>query len=338
MQNIYILGAGAIGGLIGGYMTKRFGKQNIILIDNDKEHVETIRENRLKIKDLGNEKIKETQSIDVNIIYPQEIINSSKKLENIILSTKSYSNDETLELLSRAEKILILQNGYDEKLDEFNDAARGIEFGFACQVKEPGFIYNAVKGGYILGKLNKKIDFDSHFWNYLLNKGGIDSKLTDNLSEYMWSKILINSALNPVSAITGYSFKEIIDDSRSKQLFIDLYREGYPIVKKKAGQLRKFESSPALMNFAFKFPKIASLGLKKSAEKFGAVESSMLQDIRKGNPTEIDDINGQIIKLGRAYGIESPLNKNIYNLIKKIEQGEIKPNPENSLKIYQNQI
>ena len=58
--------------------------------------------------------------------------------------------------------------------------------------------------------------------------------------------------------------------------------------------------------------------LKKIADKFGEVESSMLQDVRKNRPTEIDYINGAIIKLAKQYGIETPKNEWISEQVKKL--------------------
>ena len=46
----------------------------------------------------------------------------------------------------------VLQNGLDERLNEFTNATRGIEFGFACKIKEPGYVFNAVKGKYVMGR------------------------------------------------------------------------------------------------------------------------------------------------------------------------------------------
>ncbi|MBU3907442.1 MAG: ketopantoate reductase family protein [Nanoarchaeota archaeon] len=330
VEKIHIIGAGAIGGLIGGYLTEKLGKEHIVLIDKNEEYVENIKKNKLNIIDYGNTE-KLIHLIDVNIKMPDEI--DKGELENVILSTKSYSNDEVLKYLDERVKdinFLILQNGYDrETIKKLPNAIRGVEFGFACQVEEDGLIRNAIKGKYIIGRLDKKPDSEIDFWTWMLNKGGIKAEKTNNLEGDLWSKLLINSALNPVSAITGYSLREIIKDKDSRNLFMDIYKEGYPIVKKDVKKLGNLIGSPGLINRVFKYSKLSNAILNQVSRKFGDVESSMLQDVRKGRKTEIDYINGEIILLGTEYSIPTPLNDEIYSMIKQIERGEQEICPKN---------
>lgn len=319
-KKIYIIGAGAIGSLVGSYLTKKLGKENIVLVDIDEEHIKNIRDKGLRIFDKGqkNPQLQKLQIIDVDITTPDKI--NKENLEKVILSTKSYSNDKALKGLREKTEILVLQNGYDERLNKFSNSVRGIEFGFACQVKEPGYIFNAIKGKYILGSLN---GVNERVWEWadILEKSGIRTKITNNLQGYLWSKLLINSALNPVSAIKRYSFREIIENEESRELFKELYREGYPIIERKVEEFEErlgaIIGPPNLINSLFKHKKLSDFVLNLVAKKFGEVESTMLQDIRKGKQTEIDYINGVIINLGRTYSIKTPVNNWIYDEIKK---------------------
>ncbi len=338
-KSIYFFGAGAIGGLIGGYLTEEFGKQRIFLIDKDKEHIDAIRQRDLRLIDIGNKK-QNLHYIDVNILTPDQV--SDDDLENVVLCTKTYSNNEVLSRLNNNMNVLILQNGYDERtVQQLPDAVRGIEFGFGAKIRYPGVVYNAVKGKYVLGKLNsyQRTDLDVgqdseiNFWATILNQAGIKTQRTNNLEGYLWSKLLINSALNSVSAITGYSLSELIRNENSREVFKNIYREGYSVVRRKARKLGNFIGPPKLANAVFKYQKLSDFILNLITTKFGDVESSMLQDTRKGRQTEIDWINREIIKLGFEYNIETPLNTQIYLLVKEIEQGRQKISPENIFKI-----
>lgn len=318
-KQLYVIGAGAIGGLVGGYLTRKFGKENVILIDTDKEHVKAITDRGLKIYDKG-QKEPHLDTVDVNITSPDRI--DKEMLDNVILATKSYSNNIALKGLKKDISMLVLQNGYDQQLSEFTNAVRGIEFGFACKVDEPGHIFNEVKGKYVLGS-SKGISKDVESWAKLLNAAGIKAETKLNIDGYLWSKLLINSALNPVSAVEGCLFKELIETPASRELFKDLYKEGYPIVKKKTDELGQklgsFIGPPNIVNSIFQLSKLSDFVLNKVSDKFGQVESSMLQDIRKNRQTEVDYINGAIIRLGEQYGIETPKNKWIYEEVKKLE-------------------
>lgn len=318
-KKIYILGAGAIGGLIGGRLTQKFGRENVTLIDTDKEHIKAISDKGLRLFDKGC-KIPQIENINVNITTPDRV--DKKLMENVILATKSYSNDRALEGLQNHIPMLVLQNGYDQRISQFPNAVKGVEFGFACQVKEPGLIYNAVKGKYVLGNC---APFSSAVakWAKLLNKATIKAEIKPNIEGYLWSKLLINSTLNPISAIKRYSFKKLIETDDSRQMFKELYLEGYPIVKRKSQELKQklgsFLGPPEIVNWLFQHEKLSDFILNKVAGKFGEIESSMLQDIRKNRKTEIDYINGAIIKLGKEYNIETPKNNWIYDQLKKVE-------------------
>jgi 2-dehydropantoate 2-reductase len=160
-------------------------------------------------------------------------------------------------------------------------------------------------------------------WAAMFNESGIKSDMKDNIDGYLWSKLLINAALNPVSAIRKCSFKKLIETDESRELFKALYIESYPVIKRKADQLDQklgsFIGPPNIADWVFKRPSISDFLLKKIAGKFGEVESSMLQDVRRNRPTEIDFINGVIIRLGKEYGIETPKNEWIHKEITNYE-------------------
>ena len=328
-KKIYVLGSGSIGGLVGGRLTKRYGKEHITLIEIDDEHVKAVRDNGLRIYDKGRNH-PHLESIDVDIITPDQI--NKETIEHVILSTKSYSNKRALDGLKQGVQMLILQNGYDPRVDKFYNSVRGIEFGFACHVKESGYIFNAVKGKYVLGSSTTAKEA-AHNWAKLLSQAGIEAQPKRNIDGYLWSKLLINSSLNPVSAVKGFSFRELIDNSESREMFTDLYKEGYPIVKRKTHQMNQklgsFIGPPNIVNWIFQNHRLSDFVLDKVADKFGEVQSSMLQDIRANRPTEIDHINGAIIKLGTEYGIPTPKNERIYEEVKKLEP---QVNPEEAKK------
>jgi 2-dehydropantoate 2-reductase len=319
-DKIYIIGAGAIGSLVGSHLTKKFGKETVILIDVDTEHINAVKNHGLKIFDQGR-KDPHLETIDVNIKTEDQV--DKTKLENVILATKSYSNEQALKGLKRDIPLLVLQNGFDKRIGEFTNAVRGIEFGFACKIKAPGYVFNAVKGKYVLGE-SGGLKTSVATWASVLNESGIKADMKDDIDGYLWSKLLINSALNPVSAIKNCSFKELIETDESRELFKKLYVEGYPVVKRKVDELDQklgnFIGPANIANWLFKKPGMSDFILKKISDKFGEVESSMLQDVRKNRPTEIEYINGAIIQLAKQYGMKTPLNEWICKEITNYEQ------------------
>jgi len=318
-DHIHIIGAGAIGGLIGAHLTKKLGKSRVTLVDNDPVHVDAIRERGLKILDEGVRPAW-SETVDVEITNTGELRFSDAT--DIIVAVKAYSNGDVLPHLSKEANLLVLQNGWDERLNSFANAVRSVEFGFACKVDQPGLVFNAVKGRYLLGTCDGNSE-KAEPWAELLSSAGIDSRTAENITGYVWSKVLVNSCLNPVSAIFDYSFGEVVGNERSRQLFRELYLEGYPVIKRHCRELGQKPGSligpPGLIYALSKSRVLSDCLLKAAAGKFGDVESSMLQDVRRDRPTEIDFINGQIIALGKRLGMDTPKNKWIYDEIKKME-------------------
>jgi len=306
MQRIHVIGAGAIGSLVGGRLAQAIGRENVLLVDTDEEQVRAIRDKGLTIEDCGRKNTR-PETIAVDIATPDKIDKGS--LDTLILATKAYSNEESLKGLRRDVRMLVLQNGFDERLDEFVNATRGVEFGYACQVKEPGYVYNALAGRYIVGR-SGGIEAGTAEWAGMLNKAGIPTVATGAIESWLWSKLLINSALNPVSALEGYSFREVIAHRMSRRLFKQLYVEAYPVLSRKSAEhgqkLANIVGSPPIVNLILRTPMLSEVMLRLAAEKFGDVESSMLQDIRRGRQTEVHYINGAIVRLAALYGMSTP--------------------------------
>ena len=84
-------------------------------------------------------------------------------------------------------------------------------------------------------------------------------------------------------------------------------------------KLGSFLGPPNIVNRIFQNQRLSDLVLKKVADKFGEVESSMLQDVRRNRQTEVDYINGIIIRLGKEYGFGTLKNNWVYGEVKKLE-------------------
>ena len=318
---ICIIGAGAIGGLVGSRLTKKYGTGKVVLVDTDKRHVRAIEKNGLRVYDKSAKKPR-LETIPVNITTDDKIDKS--EFEKVILATKSYSNDRALEGLPSEANILVLQNGFDERTAAFANSVRGVEFGFGCKVTEPGFILNTTKGKYFLGNLSGSCD-KADEWAGTLNDAEVNCRVKSNIDGYLWSKVLINSALNPVTALYGLTFKQLVQSKTARYLFKALYIEGYPVVKKKCGKLGSVIAPPGLTSWLLGRKVLSDVVLKAIGAKYGEIESSMLQDIRNNRQTEIDFINGQIIKLAENYNIKTPLNIRMYRQLKDMESKSRRP-------------
>jgi len=289
-MNIVILGAGAIGSLFGGLLSK---KNNVLLIGR-KKHIQAIKENGLKItgKTQLNVKISAEDSI--------QKINFEPDL--LILTVKSYDTEnatkEAKSIIGNRTVILSLQNGLGnidkmEKIVNREKIIAGVTTHGAIFSK-PGFVKHTGKGKTVLGELNGKETRRIKQIVELFNEAGIETRISKNIIRELWTKAIVNSSINPLTTFfqckNGYLLKN-------------------PILEKTVEKI--CEESTKVANFE----KI-KLSYEDMVEKTKEVirntsenYSSMLQSFKKGGKTEIDSINGKIIDIGKRNCIETPMNE-----------------------------
>jgi 2-dehydropantoate 2-reductase len=136
-----------------------------------------------------------------------------------------------------------------------------------------------------------------------LTAGGMTASVVDDPWPAVWRKLVGNAAVNPVSALVGVTNGELrehlasrIVDSAAREAARVASAEGVPITDDEA--LRIWRSM---------------------AEATAANRSSMLQDVRNGRPTEIDWINGEVVRRGRRHGVRTPVNEALLQLVEVLE-------------------
>ena len=154
----------------------------------------------------------------------------------------------------------------------------------------------------------------------------------ENFIGTRWSKLLINAAFSGMSAVLGCTFGEAAKPRESRRIVqalikecIDVCRVGgiriEPVQGKDIVKLIDYNNS---LKRAFSFF-IIPIAIRKHAK----LKASMLQDIEKGKPTEVDAINGAVSDYGRKVGCPTPMNDRVVEIIHKIEQGILSPNFDN---------
>jgi len=319
-QRIYILGAGAMGCLVGASLVKTFGREQVILIDVDEAHVRAIRDRGLRVFTKGRPHTG-VETLSISAATPNGIRKAD--MEHVILATKAYSNAEALAGLRRDTSLLVLQNGYDERLDPFRNAVYGVENGFSCQVTEPGCIFSAARGRFVLG-VRTGLDLRATEWAARLNKAGIAATVTCEIDGWLWGRLLIASAFGPATVLRRSLPREAIACRQTRRLVKGLLAEGLMIVQRKLGEigqkLRGLPVPPPAMNLALPSEVLSRAVLWILAD--GACETAMLQDVCRDRPTEIDYINGAIVRLAARYGLRVPQHERICTQIRMLRPPE----------------
>ena len=291
-NKIFILGAGAIGSVLGGLLS---AKNDVTLIGN-KSHVDTMNSSGLSIS--GDVKACFHVHADTKIRQIPE-----KTL--IFLTTKAYDSEramtEVLELLRKDTVVLVLQNGLGNEeivrhtVGDKAKVLRGITT-MAAEFFKPG------KVQYWKGEATIAHDGPADKIAQTLTASNLKTSLSKNMKHEVWSKVVINCVVNPLTAI----FRVRNRDVGTQRLASVRHR-----IVRECVQVAGAEG--------ITFP----AGLQQRIDReilTYANFSSMYQDILKRKKTEIDFMNGRIVELGRKHRVATPTNETLVDFVKFLEE------------------
>ncbi|MHC1586326.1 MAG: ketopantoate reductase family protein [Candidatus Hecatellaceae archaeon] len=298
---ILIAGAGALGCLYAGILSNRGHRLTLL---GRKPIVEAARKGDLKIEGLLNLEVKVEKAVE----SPSQL--QGETFDLILLTVKAYQAAETARqltpLISKAKTpILCLQNGLRVEtevrraLKGLAPVVRGVSFLGALRealnrVRCTGFGATLVADR-PLPALRDFID--------TLKAFGLEAELKTNIEGVVWEKTLVNAGINPLGALTGLKNGQLLEVEPLRELMAETIREGLRVA---LAHGVKLPSDPVELAF-----KVA----KATAENY----NSMLQDLRSGKRTEIDYINGAIVRFGEEAWISTPLNRTLTRLVKGLE-------------------
>jgi 2-dehydropantoate 2-reductase len=164
----------------------------------------------------------------------------------------------------------------------------------------------------------------------------VDSaKVTTNLWGERWSKLVANAMANGVSAITGWSNRKVAEEKGSRRLCIRLAGEAIRVGLALGYELEPIRkiAVPKLLAAAEgegqSLEEVEKIIVEYAQRRTEAGRPSTAQDILKGRRTEIDFINGLVVRKGGEIGLPTPANEAVTAIVKRMERGELKPGPEN---------
>jgi 2-dehydropantoate 2-reductase len=149
-----------------------------------------------------------------------------------------------------------------------------------------------------------------------LSAGGLPATASDDIARDMWDKMLFNCSLNPLSAIFGVAIGRLVESESGRMAIEDVVCEIFDVMAA-AGFHSRFASAAEYLRHlhAELIPLTASH------------RSSMLQDIDAGHRTEIDALNGAVVRLGGATGVDAIYNRFVCELIRTKESLPVRPAP-----------
>lgn len=320
-----ILGAGSMGTVLGAVVTNNGG--DVTLIDANKAHVDSLNKTGATITgymDLKNVPVKAITPDEMEGVYDLIVILLKQTANGVALPRlKEFINEDTT--------ICTLQNGVPEySVAELFGEERvvGGTVGWGAGWLEPGVSQLYTHPDFMIieiGKMNGMIDNHVRKVEEFLKLGG-QVKVTDNFVGIRWSKLLMNSALSGMSAACGVTFGDIIDDEKAVACAAHLADELNRVAEAKNIELEVLVEGKDFKELKFddKAGRDHAIAfLRDFYDVHRPQKASMMQDMEKNIPCEIDYINGVVAQNGDELGIDTPFNDTVISIVKDFEAGKI---------------
>jgi 2-dehydropantoate 2-reductase len=306
-QRVAVMGAGAVGSYFGG-MLARAGLP--VTMIGRPAYVEAVRRNKLFL---------DTVSFQERVTVEASADPSAVRNANVVLfCVKGQDNEETARAIApylSADAIVVsVQNGVDNA--ERIRAASGIDalpavVYIAVAMPEPGHVKHSGRGELVLGEIaGPRVGAESQPPRTeqiaaLFASAKVPCRISQDILADMWLKFITNCGANAVSAIAQASYGEIARHRESRDLMTRVLEESIAVGR--AAGVRMPEAG-----FTEKW--LESLG------KFGDAFSSTAQDVARGKRSEIESLNGYIVRRGAELGVATPSNFALYALVKLLEE------------------
>jgi 2-dehydropantoate 2-reductase len=312
-MTIAVVGAGAIGGLLGAHIAR--SGQEVVLIARG-PHLAAMRRNGVTVRHGEDEFTAHPECTDD--------MKAIEKSEVVFLTMKAHSLPAMAEAigsaLARAACVVGAQNGIPwwyfedrhlESVDPGGVISRHIPYRAvvgciaypAAQVVEPGVIEWVEGNRFSLGEPDGSRSERVQSIASMLVTAGFKAPLQTRIRNEIWLKLLGNATLNPVSALTGATLVDIVTSSATRELVRTLMEEVDAVARAMGVEV--------------------SLTIDKRMEGAAAVgehKTSMLQDLEAGRPLEIDALLGAVVELAKGAGVPVPSLQVVYALTKLLDE------------------
>ena len=304
-MKVCILGAGALGCAIGAALSE--AGHETWLLNRGREHVEAMNLHGLQVQDeRGERQVLVNATTDANDVGVAELV---------VVLVKSFHTAEAMAgataLLGPQTLVLSLQNGlgHEDILAEVVGRERVLagKTYVGGVLLAPGSIRAGVAGKHTyIGELDGQLSARVQAIAEAFNAAGLATTVSDNILGTMWDKLLVNVATGALSGITKLSYGQLYSEPLLASTAKAAVAEAIAVAERADISLSLTSPDAAWA--------LAAEGLPSS------FRTSMLQSLEKGSFTEIDFINGSVVRWGQRLGVATPVNATLVACIKGIER------------------
>jgi 2-dehydropantoate 2-reductase len=331
---IGIMGAGAIGSVVGGMLAE--AGHDVTLIDQWPAHIEAIRANGLRLSGTCGDHVVPVRALQ---LFEAQAI--EEPFDVVFLSVKGYDTDWAtlfaIRFLAEPDGVIVdLQNGMN---DERVAALAGRERTLGCVITisagmyEPGHSTrtDTQAVGFKLGELDGQETPRVRELVRMLSAVA-PTKATTNLFGERWSKLAVNCIANPLAGLSGYGSADIRTLPIPRRIAIHIAAEVIRV-----GRAAGYEVEPIFGIDAQRFVDAADgrgldmleADMAAGTASLAGGRPSLLQDVMRGRRTEIDELNGYVVEAGRRFGVPAPTNEAVVREVHRHGVGGLRPDPTN---------
>jgi 2-dehydropantoate 2-reductase len=306
-MRILIVGCGAVGSLFAAHLAKA-GEAEIWAYDVWKEHTDAIRTHGLRLSGAAEITVKLQATSD-----PRQL----PHCDYGIVATKAIHTKQaiaqTAHAFDESSTVCSVQNGVGNEeilAEHVKYIIRGTTFPAGHPIA-PGHIGYDIKGDTWIGPFEPTKTPMTRVEELagLMTRSGMNTVALKDARGAQWTKLIFNASTNPVGALTLLHHGAATRFAPTGTLFNDLIAEGEAVAKALGIELH---GDPRQL-------------VQKGANAPGKHRASMLQDVLAKRQTEVDFMNGAIVKWGEQAHVPTPLNRALWELIKGLEHSWIDP-------------
>jgi len=296
-MKVVVMGAGAVGCYYGGLLAR--AGHEVVLIGRQ-PHVAAIQRNGLRVQTAAfDEQVNVHASTDVNAAQDAQLVLFCVKSPD----TES-AGSQLASWLAPDSLVLCLQNGVDNAdrlrtvLPSTQQVAAAVVY-VATEMAGPGHVRHHGRGELVIEPTPGSAEAAR-----VLGEAGTQVQISDNVRGALWSKLILNCAYNALSAITHLPYGQVVHGDGVDAVLKDVVNECLAVGEADGARLSRADIEAAVQRLPGSMP---------------AQYSSTSQDLSRGKPTEIDYLNGYVVRRGQALGIPTPANRVLQVLVKLLE-------------------
>ena len=310
-MRILVIGAGAVGSVLGGFLAK---EGHAVTLLGREAHMRAIRADGLAVHGFwGSHRV---DSIEASA---DENVSRRGPWDWLFVCVKTHQTAAIRPLVAAAAsgntRVCIFQNGV-EQIERIGDAVAPDKLAlarviFGAEIVEPGKVRVTGSGGPVL--IGSSAATATPPWIETLvdalARSGVPAQATRSIRRVLWAKLTYNCALNGLAALLGVPYGALLDSPVTQEWMERIVREVYA-----AAQAMPFELEPSAADAYI--DKLFHELIPSTA----AHHPSMFQDIRHGRPTEINALNGFVVRSGISRGVPTAANALVLRLVREAER------------------